>query len=145
MAAFSSGGRSEPDGPEALLGEASERSSPIGPSVSACLAHWLPSTDTNGDGMGTGELTTVSPQNADEELRGLVLMIDSIKPVGTLLDQALRDLSAEQARGSNYFTPGDMARLIVGAAAPQDGHRVLDSVRGSAEAPGRSLHVPCRV
>ncbi|MGW2701727.1 N-6 DNA methylase [Streptomyces sp. NPDC001340] len=48
-----------------------------------------------------------------------------------LLELCLSELSAEQARGSHYFTPGDMARLMVGAAAPQDGHSVLDPVCGS--------------
>ncbi|MDI3420321.1 N-6 DNA methylase [Streptomyces sp. B-S-A12] len=43
----------------------------------------------------------------------------------------MSELSAEQARGSHYFTPGDMARLMVEAAAPQDGHSVLDPVCGS--------------
>jgi type I restriction enzyme M protein len=73
----------------------------------------------------------VPPPGADGPLRGLILAIGSVQHVGTLLDQCLNDLSAEQARGSNYFTPGDMARLIVGAAAPQDGHSVLDPVCGS--------------
>ncbi|TVL90645.1 N-6 DNA methylase [Streptomyces sp. SAJ15] len=73
----------------------------------------------------------VPPRGTDDALRGLILAISSVQQVGTLLDQCLRDLSAEQARGSHYFTPGDMARLMVGAVSPQDGHSVLDPVCGS--------------
>ncbi|MFF4179901.1 N-6 DNA methylase [Streptomyces sp. NPDC001750] len=73
----------------------------------------------------------VPPRGTDDPLRGLILAISSVQQVGTLLDQCLRDLSTEQARGSHYFTPGDMAHLMVGAAAPRDGHSVLDPVCGS--------------
>ncbi|MFI1764418.1 N-6 DNA methylase [Streptomyces sp. NPDC020800] len=114
-----------------LLSEAVEGRSPIGPSLSACFAHWLPATDPRGDDMGTRDLMPVPPPGADGPLRGLILAIGSVQHVGTLLDQCLHDLSAEQARGSHYFTPGDMVRLMVGAAAPQDGHSVLDPVCGS--------------
>lgn len=114
-----------------LLGKAAEGSSPIAPSVSTCLAHWLPATDTGGDDTGTRNLMPVPSPGTDDPLRGLILAINSVQQVGTLLDQCLHDLSAEQARGSHYFTPGDMARLMVGSAAPQDGHSVLDPVCGS--------------
>ncbi|MFG2841666.1 N-6 DNA methylase [Kitasatospora sp. NPDC048296] len=88
-------------------------------------------TDTSGDGTGTKDLMPVPLRGTDDPLRGLILAISSVQQVGTLLDQCLHDLSAEQARGSHYFTPSDMARLIVGAAVPQDGHSVLDPVCGS--------------
>ncbi|MFF5669768.1 N-6 DNA methylase [Streptomyces hygroscopicus] len=114
-----------------LLSEAAERRSQIGPSVSTCLAHWLPTTDARGDATGARDLMPVPPPGADDPLRGLILAISSVQQVGTLLDQCLRDLSAEQARGSHYFTPGDMARLMVGAVSPRDGHSVLDPVCGS--------------
>lgn len=114
-----------------LLGDAAQRGSRIGSSVSTCLAHWLPATDAEGDDTGTRHLMPVPPPGADATLRDLILAIGSVQQVGTLLDQCLRDLSAEQASGSHYFTPGDMARLMVGAAAPQDGHSVLDPVCGS--------------
>jgi type I restriction enzyme M protein len=114
-----------------LLSKAAERSSLIGHAVSTCLAHWLPATDARGDDTGTRDLMPVPPPGAEGPLRDLIMAISSVQQVGTLLDQCLRDLSAEQARGSHYFTPGDMARLMVGAAAPQDGHSVLDPVCGS--------------
>jgi len=114
-----------------LLSEATERRSPIAPSVSTCIAHWLPATDARGDDTGARDLMPVPPRGTDDPLRGLILAISSVQQVGTLLDQCLLDLSAEQARGSHYFTPGDMARLMVGAAAPKDGHNVLDPVCGS--------------
>ncbi|BCB73683.1 hypothetical protein Pflav_000930 [Phytohabitans flavus] len=72
------------------------------------------------------------PPNIDVPLRGLIQSIGAVRQVGGLLDQCLRNLSAAQAHGSHYFTPHDIARLMVGVAAPQDGHRVLDPVCGSA-------------
>ncbi|MER6911267.1 N-6 DNA methylase [Streptomyces sp. NPDC000594] len=114
-----------------LLGKAAERSPLIGPFVSQCLAHWLPEMDNSGDGTGTRDLIPVPPRGADAALCGLILAIDSVQQPRALLDHCLRDLSAEQARGNHYFTPDDMARLMVGAAAPQDGDSVLDPVCGS--------------
>ncbi|MBZ3906909.1 N-6 DNA methylase [Streptomyces scabiei] len=73
----------------------------------------------------------VPSAGSEGHLHALVQAIGSIQRVGPLLDQCLRDLSAEQAEGSHYFTPDDMARLMVGAAVPRDRHRVLDPVCGS--------------
>ncbi|MFE4021759.1 N-6 DNA methylase [Streptomyces sp. NPDC059101] len=114
-----------------LLGKARERGSRIGPSVRECLGHWLPAAESTGDDTDTRELMPVPPHSADDLLHGLILTINSVQQVGTLLDLCLHDLSVEQARGSHYFTPGDMARLMVGAASPQDGHSVLDPACGS--------------
>ncbi|MFE9649426.1 N-6 DNA methylase [Streptomyces sp. NPDC006365] len=72
------------------------------------------------------------PPNIDMPLRKLIQAIGAVRQVGGLLDQCLRKLSDAQARGSHYFTPHDIARLMVGVAVPQDGHKVLDPVCGSA-------------
>ncbi|WP_241518681.1 N-6 DNA methylase [Streptomyces sp. CB03238] len=114
-----------------LQGKAAERSPRIGAAVSGCLAHWLAAPGIGLDDTGTRDSMPVPPPGADDPLRGLILAISSAQQVGALLDLCLSDLSAEQARGSHYFTPSDMARLMVGAAAPQDGHSVLDPVCGS--------------
>ncbi|MFJ2173914.1 N-6 DNA methylase [Streptomyces sp. NPDC087851] len=114
-----------------LLGQPAGGRSELRAAVSKCLAHWLPPTDTQGIDADTRSLMPVPPPGSDEHLHALIQAIGSIQRVGPLLDQCLRDLSADQADGSRYFTPVDMARLMVGAAVPRDGHRVLDPVCGS--------------
>lgn len=113
-----------------LLGQSAVRGSGIRAAVSTCLSHWLPVADEHAD-VSTRSLMPVPPPGSEGPLRALVQAIGSTQRVGPLLDQCLHDLSADQADGSHYFTPGDMARLMVGAAAPRDGHRVLDPVCGS--------------
>lgn len=112
-----------------LRGQAAEHNQGIRSCVSKCLAHWL--TDSGNDDTGMRDLVPVPPHGSEDSLCGLIQAIGSVQQVGTLLDQCLHDLSTEQARGSHYFTPSDMVRLMVGAAVPQDGHRVLDPVCGS--------------
>ncbi len=114
-----------------LRTQAAEHNQGIRSSVSKCLAHWLPTADSGNDDTGLKDLMPVPPRGSEVPLCGLIRAIGSVQQVGTLLDQCLYDLSAEQARGSHYFTPGDVVRLMVGAVAPQDGHRVLDPVCGS--------------
>ncbi|MGW4385339.1 N-6 DNA methylase [Streptomyces sp. NPDC004685] len=116
-----------------LLGQPAGRGSGIRAAVSKCLSHWLPAVDEQGADVGTRSLMPVPPSGSEESLHALIQAIGSTQRVGPLLDQCLRDLSADhaQADGSHYFTPGDMARLMVGAAVPRDGHRVLDPVCGS--------------
>ncbi|MFJ8310803.1 MULTISPECIES: N-6 DNA methylase [unclassified Streptomyces] len=114
-----------------LMGQPAERGSGIRAAVSKCLSHWLPPTEEQGADAGTRSLMPVPPSGSEGHLHALVQAIGSIQRVGPLLDQCLRDLSADQAEGSHYFTPDDMARLMVGAAVPRDRHRVLDPVCGS--------------
>ncbi|MFI5814533.1 N-6 DNA methylase [Streptomyces sp. NPDC051643] len=114
-----------------LLSQPAEHGSGIRAAVSKCLNHWLPTADEQGADMGTRNLMPVPPSGSEGSLHALVQAIGSTQRVGPLLDQCLRDLSADQADGSHYFTPGDMARLMVGAAVPRDGYRVLDPVCGS--------------
>ncbi|MFI0816749.1 N-6 DNA methylase [Streptomyces sp. NPDC021098] len=114
-----------------LLRQTTKETVPIRRPVSQCLAHWLPTTDVEGNEIGMRDAMPSLPPNIDIPLRKLIQAIDSVRQVGGLLDQCLRDLSAVQARGSHYFTPHDIARLMVGVAAPEDGHRVLDPVCGS--------------
>ncbi|GAB2804185.1 hypothetical protein GCM10027073_40990 [Streptomyces chlorus] len=116
-----------------LLRQPAERGSGIRAAVSKCLSHWLPAADEQSADMGTRSLMPVPPSGSEGSLHALIQAIGSTQRVGPLLDQCLRDLSADQAQadGSHYFTPGDMARLMVGAAVPRDGHRVLDPVCGS--------------
>ncbi len=114
-----------------LMGQPAERGSGIRAAVSKCLSHWLPPTDEEGADAGTRSLMPVPPSGSEGHLHALVQAIGSIQRVGPLLDQCLGDLSADQAEGSHYFTPDDMARLMVGAAVPRDRHRVLDPVCGS--------------
>ncbi|WP_409085154.1 N-6 DNA methylase [Streptomyces galilaeus] len=116
-----------------LLGQTAGRGSGIRAAVSKCLSHWLPAADEQGADVGTRSLMPVPPPGSEGSLHALIQAIGSTQRVGPLLDQCLRDLSTDQAQadGSHYFTPGDMARLMVGAAVPRDGHRVLDPVCGS--------------
>jgi type I restriction enzyme M protein len=113
-----------------LLSQSLERSSGIRSAVTKCLAHYLPAIEDL-DATGTMNLVPVPPPGSEELLQALIQVIGAAQQVGPLLDQCLRDLSASQAEGSNYFTPADVARLMVGAAAPRDGHSVLDPVCGS--------------
>ncbi|MFJ1582571.1 N-6 DNA methylase [Streptomyces sp. NPDC088197] len=114
-----------------LLSQSVERSSGIRSAVSKCLAHHLPAIEDLDADAGTMNLVPVPPPGSEELLHALVEVIGAAQQVGPLLDQCLRDLSTAQADGSNYFTPADVARLMVGAAAPRDGHSVLDPVCGS--------------
>jgi type I restriction enzyme M protein len=114
-----------------LLDQPPEHGSEIRAAVNKCLSHWLPATDAQGGHADTTNLMPVPPPNSEGPLHALIQAIGSTQRVGPLLNQCLRDLSAEQAEGSRYFTPGDMARLMVGAAVPRDGHRVLDPACGS--------------
>lgn len=113
-----------------LVNQAANDRSVIGPDVRKCLIHWLPQTEA-GDGSTMHDSIPAMPQGTDAPLRTIIRAISSVQRVGTLLDESLRDLSADQARGDRYFTPPDMARLIVGTVAPQDGNTVLDPVCGS--------------
>ncbi|MFJ6437607.1 N-6 DNA methylase [Streptomyces sp. NPDC091416] len=114
-----------------LMSQSAAGDSGIRAAVSKCLAHWLPTIDAQGTDAGTRTLMPIPPPRSDEHLHALIQAIGSTQRVGPLLDQCLRDLSADQADGSRYFTPIDMARLMVGAAVPRDRHRVLDPVCGS--------------
>lgn len=116
-----------------LLGQSAERGSGIRAAVSKCLSHWLPAADEQDPDVGTRSLMPVPPSGSEGSLHALIQAIGSTQLVRPLLDHCLRDLSADQAQadGSHYFTPDDMARLMVGAAVPRDGYRVLDPVCGS--------------
>ncbi|MGR3936222.1 N-6 DNA methylase [Streptomyces sp. BRA346] len=116
-----------------LLGQPAGRGSGIRAAVSKCLSHWLPVADEQGADVGMRSLMPIPPSGSEGALHALIQAIGSTQRVGPLLDQCLHDLSADQAQadGSHYFTPDDMTRLMVGAAVPRDGHRVLDPVCGS--------------
>lgn len=113
-----------------LVSQAAKDSSFIASDARKCLVHWLPDSGA-GDGSMTRDSIPAMPQGTDASLRAIIRAISSVQQVGTLLDESLRDLSADQARGDRYFTPPDMARLMVGTVAPQDGNSVLDPVCGS--------------
>ncbi|MFC9271113.1 N-6 DNA methylase [Streptomyces zhihengii] len=114
-----------------VLNQSAGRGSEIRAAVSKCLAHWLPATDAQGGDAGTRSLMPVPPPGSEGPLHALVQAIGTAQRVGPLLDQCLQDLSTDQAEGSHYFTPVDIAQLMVGAAVPGDRHRVLDPVCGS--------------
>ncbi|MDX3357974.1 N-6 DNA methylase [Streptomyces sp. ME01-24h] len=114
-----------------LRSQSVERSSGIRSAVRQCLAHHLPAIEDPDADAGTMNLVPVPPPGSEGILHALIEVIWSAQQVGPLLDQCLRDLSTSQADGSNYFTPADVARLMVGAAMPRDGHSVLDPVCGS--------------
>ncbi|MFG3289688.1 N-6 DNA methylase [Streptomyces sp. NPDC048179] len=108
------------------------RPQPLGPRVQECLTAWLPA-GLGPDGADARRAFIPSlPATVDGHLRELIRIVDHVDRVGDLLEQCLEDLSAAQAKGGHYFTPRDIARLLVEAVAPQDGHRVLDPVCGSA-------------
>lgn len=115
-----------------LASQAMKEEAPVRPAVGQCLAYWLPATDIVGNETGMGDAIPSLPPNIERPLRKLIRSIDATRQVGDLLDQCLQELSATHARGSHYFTPHDIVRLMVGAATPQDGHRVFDPVCGSA-------------
>lgn len=112
-----------------LVTRATESPSEVRRAVIECLAHWLPPIEDRD--AGTMRLVPELPTSSNRHLAALIRAIGSTEQVSALLDKCLRDLSAAQADGSNYFTPGDLARLMVGAAVPQDGNSVLDPVCGS--------------
>lgn len=114
-----------------LLHQAAKEEAPIRRAVTQSLAHWLPPTDIDGNGTGMRDAMPYLPPNVEAPLRRLIQAIGAARQVGDLLDQCLLNLSAAQAHGSHYFTPQGIARLMVGVAAPQDGHKVLDPVCGS--------------
>ncbi|SFM03163.1 N-6 DNA methylase [Streptomyces pini] len=114
-----------------LLSQPAGRGPEIRAAVTKCLVHHLPAIEDPAAEAGAVSLVPVPPPGSEKSLRALIQAIGSTQQVGTLLDQCLRDLSAAQADGSNYFTPEDMARLMVGAAVPHDRHRVLDPACGS--------------
>ncbi|MEU1620894.1 N-6 DNA methylase [Streptomyces sp. NPDC005722] len=97
--------------------------------VIKCLAHWLPAIEDLD--AGTMSFVPVPPPGSKSLLRTLLDAIASAPQAAPLLDQCLGNLSAAQADGSNYFTPNDLARLMVGVAVPHDGDSVLDPVCGS--------------
>lgn len=114
-----------------LLSQPAGRGPEIRAAVTKCLVHHLPAIEDPAAEAGAVSLVPVPPPGSEGPLHALVQAIGSTQQAGPLLDQCLRDLSSAQADGSNYFTPADMARLMVGAAVPHDGHRVLDPVCGS--------------
>ncbi|MGW0790245.1 N-6 DNA methylase [Streptomyces sp. NPDC002911] len=105
---------------------------PLGPYVQECLSVWLPA-GLGADGVDMRrDFVPSLPATVDSDLRKLIGAVDRVERVGDLLEQCLEDLSAAQAKGGHYFTPNDIARLLVAAVAPHDGQRVLDPVCGSA-------------
>ncbi|MFD6426216.1 N-6 DNA methylase [Streptomyces sp. NPDC060198] len=99
--------------------------------VGQALAHCLPTFGARDSDRGVMSLVPVPPAASDALLHSLIEVIGSTRQVGLLLDQCLRDLSTAQTDGSRYFTPRDMAHLMVGAVVPHDRHRVLDPACGS--------------
>ncbi|MGD9485120.1 N-6 DNA methylase [Streptomyces sp. TRM70308] len=114
-----------------LLSQPAGRGPEIRAAVTKCLVHHLPAIEDPAAEAGAVSLVPVPPPGSEKFLHALIQAIGSTQQVGPLLDQCLRDLSSAQADGSNYFTPEDMARLMVGAAVPHDRHRVLDPACGS--------------
>ncbi|WP_413757938.1 N-6 DNA methylase [Streptomyces sp. MMBL 11-3] len=114
-----------------LLSQPAERSLGLRSAVTKCLVHHLPAIEDPAVEAGAVSLVPVPPPGSEGPLHALIQAIGSTQQVGPLLDQCLWDLSSAQADGSNYFTPADMVRLMVGAAVPHDGHRVLDPACGS--------------
>jgi type I restriction enzyme M protein len=108
------------------------KSNTLGPDLRWCLSEWLP-RGLGPDSTDVGEdFVPRLPPTVDGLLRELVRAVDEVDRVGDLLEQCLEDLSAAQAKGGHYFTPRDIVRLMVTAAAPQGGQRVFDPVCGSA-------------
>ncbi|MCJ1676121.1 SAM-dependent methyltransferase [Streptomyces sp. APSN-46.1] len=105
---------------------------PLGPHVRMALTQWLSPAFAPADTEAGKDYLPRLPATIDDDLRSLVRAIDKVDRVGDLLEQCLEDLSNSQAKGGHYFTPRDIVRLMVAAAAPQDGHHVLDPVCGSA-------------
>lgn len=114
-----------------LLSQPTGRGPGIRAAVIKCLVHHLPAIEDPAAEAGAVSLVPVPPPGSEGSLHALIQAIGATQRVGPLLDQCLRDLSSAQADGSNYFTPADMARLMVGAAVPHDGHKVLDPACGS--------------
>ncbi|MFI0729758.1 N-6 DNA methylase [Streptomyces sp. NPDC021225] len=115
-----------------LVAQTADRSTPVGPRVRSCLSQWLPRGLGLEDADEDPGLVPRLPATVEDQLRRLIVAIDRAEKPAGLLDQCLADLSAAQAQGGHYFTPGDIVRLMVAAAVPQDGNRVLDPVCGSA-------------
>ncbi|MGC9499862.1 N-6 DNA methylase [Streptomyces sp. WG7] len=106
--------------------------SPLGPHVWRCVSTWLAPVLRTENGDTDQNFVPSLPPTVDDHLRTLVTEIDQADRVVELLEQCLEELSAAQARGGHYFTPRDIVSLMVEAVAPQNGHRVLDPVCGSA-------------
>ncbi|MEV7388694.1 N-6 DNA methylase [Streptomyces sp. NPDC091215] len=108
------------------------RSQPLGPRVQECLTAWLPAGLGPDGADARRDFIPSLPATVDGHLREMINAIDHVDRVGDLLEQCLEDLSDAQAKGGHYFTPRDIARLLVEAVDPHDGQRVLDPVCGSA-------------
>ncbi len=96
----------------------------MGLSVRECLPRYQ-------DEEGHGFVPRLPP-TADDALRRLVKAIHRAGRTDDCLDQCFQDLSEAKAKSGDYFTRNDVVRLMVAAVDPQEGHRVLDPVCGSA-------------
>ncbi|TDE37747.1 N-6 DNA methylase [Actinomadura sp. 6K520] len=96
----------------------------MGLSVRECLLRYQ-------DEEGRGFVSRLPP-TADDALRRLVKAIHRADHLVECLDQCFQDLSEANAKSGDYFTRSDVVRLMVAAADPQEGQRVLDPVCGSA-------------
>ncbi|WP_344164707.1 HsdM family class I SAM-dependent methyltransferase [Nocardiopsis rhodophaea] len=104
----------------------------VGPYVRGFLSEWLhQQTAADESERGKGNVPSL-PATVDSDLRQLIRVIDRAEGLGDLLQHCLRNLSDSQATGGHYFTPRDIARLMVEAVEPRDTHRILDPACGSA-------------
>ncbi|MEO3826044.1 N-6 DNA methylase [Actinomadura sp. B10D3] len=106
-----------------LLAQADKPRQQMGLSVRECLLRYQ-------DEEGRGFVPRLPP-TADDALRRLVKAIHRVGRLDDCLDQCLQDLSEAKAKSGDYFTRNDVVRLMVAAADPQEGQRVLDPVCGS--------------
>ncbi|TDC98199.1 N-6 DNA methylase [Actinomadura sp. 7K507] len=107
-----------------LLVHADKSQQPMGPLVRECMLLYRDEEYR--------ALVPRFPPTADGALRHLVKAVDRVDDLNECLDQCFQDLSEAHAKSGNYFTRNDVARLMVAAVDPQEGHRVLDPVCGSA-------------
>ncbi|MEU7314484.1 N-6 DNA methylase [Streptomyces sp. NPDC007083] len=125
------GGRGERP-PWRWLVDQAAKPSPLGPDVRRCVSAWLAPVLRTEDGDASQNFVPHLPPTVDDHLRNLIAEIDRADRVVELLDECLAELSTAQARRGHYFTPQGIVQLMVEAVAPQNGHRVLDPVCGSA-------------
>ncbi|MBB6174344.1 type I restriction enzyme M protein [Nocardiopsis mwathae] len=125
-------GRESPRPTWSWLVAVAEREPRVGPRVREFLDHWLPrDAAPNTPDAGQADVPSLHP-TVDNELRGLISTINRADRLDDLFEHCLRELSDSQAKGGHYFTPRDIARLMVEAVQPRDAHRICDPVCGSA-------------
>ncbi|MER6007430.1 N-6 DNA methylase [Nonomuraea angiospora] len=92
----------------------------------------LPEENLQGRSRSTEDIVSLSPSPAaDQQLRALVLALDSVDESHNLFEDCLERFSTRHGVRGEYYTPRAITQLMASMLAPLETDRILDPVCGS--------------